>query len=220
MRSWLTSLLTNQSCTICTIIRSAFKFKSLKRNRRFNLQTETTTDPQGNSIYRILSFLEIIVTLFSGHRHKSTSATRAQATTAAAERAPGPGSRWTGSWRGSGNDAASDWPMVIILTSDWFRNMSGSAGADTSAWHDDPGSPACVSVWSDNTPDVLPWVSWYLGEVSATLEGSTWGCFIGHKIQILPLSAALRWQLELTGWRTDCTFMLYSWWHIILSTCF
>ena len=28
---------------------------------------------------------------------------------------------------------ASDWPRLTILTSDWFRNMSGSAGADTSA---------------------------------------------------------------------------------------
>ena len=33
-----------------------FKFKSLKKNRRFNLQTETTTDPQGNRIYRIFIF--------------------------------------------------------------------------------------------------------------------------------------------------------------------
>ena len=28
---------------------------------------------------------------------------------------------------------ASDWSRLTILTSDWFRNMSGSAGADTSA---------------------------------------------------------------------------------------
>ena len=158
-----------------------FKFKSLKKNRRFNLQTETTTDPQGNRIYRILSFLEIIVTLFSGHRRKSTSATRARATTAAAGRAPGPGSRWTGSWRGSGNYTASDWPLVIILTSDWFRNMSGSAGADTSAWHDDPGSPACVSVWSDNSPgsaDTLGrcQLPWRVGPRGVSLDRKSKSC--------------------------------------------
>ena len=68
-----------------------------------NLQPEAATGEQLERLHTMLIFWEIIITSSSGRRHRSTSATRARATTAAAGRAQGPGSRWTASWRGSGN---------------------------------------------------------------------------------------------------------------------
>ena len=168
----------------------------------YNLNTETATGEQLGHFYTPLWCWYL-----SGHPPRSTSATRARDTTAAAGRAAGPGSLWMGSWRGSGNGGF--WLVETDNTDLWLVQehvgVSGSGHLCLTSW---PGHSGCLRViWprSVNCPgdDIL-------GRYSPPSRGNIThrGYFVGPRIKIplLPLTAALRWQLELTGWRTFCTF--------------